>query len=552
MKKHLLFLTALLATFTLFAQLSTGEMPPSFSLKNADNAPINTITLQQPDVDKLLAEDESEEAMFKPRRFGVILRCDKDFFENATIIETKTDRIYRLAVEVPEAQALVFYSERFRLPKNGKLFLYNDDRSRVLGAFSSFNNHELYTFATEYLEGERIIFEYVEPLDQSEKAELEISEIGYAYRDIPEKSSSEYRSSGSCNVNVNCSEGDDFRKQQRAVARILVKMDAYTMGWCTGTLINNTNYDRTPYLLTAAHCIESVSSSSYYSQFVFYFNYETSGCSTPSQEPSRSHSLTGATVKAYDNTYSDGGSDFCLLLLNDQIPQSYNPFWCGWDNRNQAVTQGVCIHHPSGDVKKISTFNTRLQSISMGASTATHWLVKWEPTTNGYGITEGGSSGSALFNVYGQIIGDLTGGTSACNVAEDDKVDYYGKLSYSWSSNGSSNSRRLKPWLDTANTGVSSIGGMDYNSSLPSVAAKEDLASIAPNPAKDILTVTFDNSYSQIALTICDQAARVVRTETIPSNTTSYTLDLQNLKSGVYFITIKADDNISTHKVVIY
>ena len=93
MKKHLLFLTALLATFTLFAQLSTGEMPPSFSLKNADNAPINTITLQQPDVDKLLAEDESEEAMFKPRRFGVILRCDKDFFENATIRETKTDRI---------------------------------------------------------------------------------------------------------------------------------------------------------------------------------------------------------------------------------------------------------------------------------------------------------------------------------------------------------------------------------------------------------------------------------------------------------------------------
>ena len=146
----------------------------------------------------------------------------------------------------------------------------------------------------------------------------------------------------------------------------------------------------------------------------------------------------------------------------------------------------------------------------------------------------------------------MTGGTSACNVAEDDKVDYYGKLSYSWSSNGSSNSRRLKPWLDPANTGVSSIGGMDYNSSLPSVAAKEDLASIAPNPAKDILTVTFDNSYSQIALTICDQAARVVRTETIPSNTTSYTLDLQNLKSGVYFITIKADDNISTHKVVIY
>ena len=208
------------------------------------------------------------------RRFGVILKCGKDFFEHADVTTNEKGKIYRLAVEVPEAQALIFYSDRFVLPKGGKLFLYNEDRSKVLGAFSYFNNHQLKTFATEYLEGEKIIFEYFEPNDLSEKAQIEITEIGYAYRDIPEKASNEYRSSGSCNVNVNCSEGDNYRKQQRAVARIQVKIGGGYIGWCTGTLVNNTSYDRKPYLLTAAHCIEDVASTSYYSQFVLKHEYE--------------------------------------------------------------------------------------------------------------------------------------------------------------------------------------------------------------------------------------------------------------------------------------
>lgn len=550
MKKQLLFSALALFAFTAHAQLSTNEMPPSFSSKELMNAEVKTIALAKPDLTEVVAEDESDEATFKPRRFGVILPCHTDFFSQAECTKTADGKIYRLAVEVPEAQALVFYSDRFLLPKEGKLFLYNSDRSKVLGAFTSFNNHELRTFATEYLEGDRIIFEYFEPEECSDKAIIEISEIGYAYRDIA-KASDEYRASGTCNVNVNCSEGDDFRKQQRAVARIQIKMSSYYMGWCTGTLINNTDYDRKPYLLTAAHCIADVTSSSYYSQFVFYFNYETSGCSTTSQEPSRSQSLTGASLKAYDNTYSNSGSDFCLFLLKNDVPQSYNPFWCGWDKRNQAVSHGVCIHHPSGDVKKISTFNSRLQSASMGSNNSTHWKAKWIETENGYGITEGGSSGSALFNDAGQIIGDLTGGYSACNESADKKIDYYGKFSYSWASNGSADTCRLQPWLDPASTGVSSIGGMDYTSSLPETAAKENNSRIAPNPATDRLTIDFDTDYQNIILEIYDQTGRRLEVLTLPSACRSHTMDLQNYKSGVYIIRIHADNEESSHKVII-
>lgn len=170
MKKQLLFLVLALFAFTAHAQLSTNEMPPSFSSKELMNAEVKTIALAKPDLTEVVAEDESDEATFKPRRFGVILPCHTDFFSQAECTKTADGKIYRLAVEVPEAQALIFYSDRFLLPKEGKLFLYNSDRSKVLGAFTSFNNHELRTFATEYLEGDKIIFEYFEPEECSDKA----------------------------------------------------------------------------------------------------------------------------------------------------------------------------------------------------------------------------------------------------------------------------------------------------------------------------------------------------------------------------------------------
>ncbi len=549
MKKQFILLIMLFVALSAQAQLSTGETPVSFSIADLAQQQIKTLTLEKPNVEALLQEDESEERMFKPRRFGVILPVNIDFFAQAESTLTEQGTVYRLAVEVSEAQALIFYSSRFVLPKGGKFFLYNEDRSKVLGAFTDVNNHRLQTFATEYVEGEKLIMEYFEPKNVETRALIEVTEIGYAYRDIPEKSA-EYRSSGSCNVNVNCSEGDNYRKAQRAVNRIQLKLNSSYIGWCTGALINNTNYDRTPYVLTAAHCIEDVASSSYYSQFVFYFCYETSGCSTPYTEPSRSKSLTGAELKAYDHTYNGGGSDFCLLLLDDQVPQSYNPFWCGWDRRNTAVSQGVCIHHPSGDVKKISTFTTPTQGVTFYQA-VTHWQVYWSETANGYGITEGGSSGSPLLNTAGQIIGDLTGGSSDCYVSDDEKVDYYGKLSYSWTSNGTANNKRLKPWLDPANTGAMSIGGMDYTSSLPEVSAQESLASVAPNPANNMLNIAFDKTYQAIEVELYDCTGRKLASHGVPSASVNYQMDLQSLQNGVYIVKMRLDGVESSHKVIV-
>ncbi len=548
MKKTFFLIISLIMSFGAFSQISTEENPYSYKIEGFNYQGITTIKIDKPNLEQVIEEDIENDKQNKMMRFGVILPIYKDFFELADKTQTAEADIWTLSVEAEDAEALIFYSDEFQLPRSGKFFVYNPERTKVLGAFTHRNNNEFNTFATEYVEGDKIILEYYQPHSEKEQAQIELTEVGYAYRGIT-KLSSEYRSSGDCNVNVNCSEGDNYRNQQRGVCRIQIRISSQYIGWCTGTLVNNTNYDLKPYLLSAAHCIEDVASTSYYSQFVFYFKYENSGCSVTASEPSRSRSVTGTSVKAYDNTYAGSGSDFALMLLSDDIPQSYNPYWCGWDKRNTAVNNGVGIHHPSGDVKKISTFNTRIQSASYGSNNATHWYVDWAETENGWGIMEGGSSGSALFNTDGRIIGTLTGGASGCDVSASYKYDLYGKMSWHWSSNGSTNSRKLDHWLDPNETGVSYIDGMDYTSALTNPNAQNISLQLYPNPTKDEINITLDQSIKIKQIDIFDQAGRKVETHTLSSST--HTLSLNHLQKGVYTLKITTDNSILTEQIVL-
>ncbi|MCX8486452.1 MAG: hypothetical protein ORN53_04615, partial [Crocinitomicaceae bacterium] len=105
---------------------------------------------------------------------------------------------------------------------------------------------------------------------------------------------------------------------------------------------------------------------------------------------------------------------------------AFNAYWNGWNANTAATTGGAGIHHPAGDIKKISTFTGNTVSTQWGTATGSHWRVTWTSNTNGYGVTEGGSSGSPLFNSsQGYVIGTLTGGGSFCTAQT--APDQYGK-----------------------------------------------------------------------------------------------------------------------------
>ena len=379
------------------------------------------------------------------------------------------DRIWRVQITGARALALAPMFDKLYLPKGSYMHVYMPDKQEIYGAFTNDNTPETRAFCAGLVHGETCVVEYFEPYGQRNKGVLSINNVAYAYRDINPLATSDMKSgSQSCQVNVACSEGDKWRNQIRSVVRIFIVDDDGSEGWCSGAMVNNVRKDCTPYVLSANHCAEHGVSAASYNQWVFYFNYQAAHC-TDSVGP-QSSTVNGC--KKIADSQDDGGnsgSDFLLLQLNHAPPTAYNVYYSGWNISGSAPPSGVGIHHPSADIKKISTYSAPAISTAWAhIAQNTHWEVQWVATANGHGVTEPGSSGSPLYsNTDTLIVGHLTGGSSCCTLdgcgspGGPNSYDLYGKLSYDWTSDGVTSNVQIKPWLDPDNTGTTVLHGMN-------------------------------------------------------------------------------------------
>jgi hypothetical protein len=439
----------------LTAQVSQGGQPASFKYNLATDIP--EINLPAPDIASLRNEDLEVEKMGYPERVGIAVKAEIDLMRDGKheILPDGTQS-WRLILSCKEAQALGLYFDDFRLEPGYQLFIYDESRSHLLGAYTLYNNKEHRFFSTELIPDEHLVIELNAGPGSSPVSSCHISEISYVYKHVPDFLKNR-GTSDDCEVNINCPEGDNWQFQKHGVIRIYVKQGGGYF-WCTGALLNNTLQNNEPYLLTADHCAPTASPDDL-AQWVFYFNYEAPECENPTINPVP-NSMTGAEKLANAST---SGSDFLLLRLAEDIPDNYEPYFNGWSIEDIASPNGVTIHHPAGDIKKISTYTQQIQSSTWFSTPGTHWQVIWSETETDWGVTEGGSSGAPLYDNFGRIIGSLTGGQAAC---EDngtgtgpDQPDYYGKFSYSWDQNGNDPSQQLKYWLDPINAGVTTLPG---------------------------------------------------------------------------------------------
>ncbi len=467
MKILALFTVLVFLAFYANAQISKGGLAPSLYYNLAyDNAKI--VKLSSIDMNKIEIEDAEN------LKDGTPLKYAESIFVNLTIDNSgywqqlpDGREIWRLKIQSDGALALGVYYDKFIIPEGGELYLYDETKQQQLGAYTIDNNKPHGRFANELIKGETITIEYVESPSSPYKPIISISEIAYAFRNVNFLlGNKEFGDSESCQNNINCTPiGDDWQDEKRGVARISIKIgDGYYS--CTGSLINNVKEDCYPYFLTADHCAEGATDEDLES-WVFYFNYEAVDCTNPATEPS-SNTMTGAFHVANGGNGGDSGSDFYLLALETYPTEAWNVYYNGWNRSTTASAGGAGIHHPSGDIKKISTYTQTPISSSWGSASGSHWTFRWAD-----GVTEGGSSGSPMFNSSGLIVGDLTGGSSTCTNLLG--YDYYGKFSYSWASNGTTADKRLKDWLDPDNSGVMSLNGMNQTCGtiLPVVAFSE-------------------------------------------------------------------------------
>ena len=379
------------------------------------------------------------------------------------------DRQWQMHIKSPGAEAISFLFEVFKIYGGTTLNIQDITGKPLHNTLTSKDVESHFMQNAALCFGDEMIMTIYEPA-YTKSSEIFIDRIIYNYRATGNPNAQKINESEACEVNVNCSPvGNNWQDEKRGVARIYV-VEGGGAGWCTGSVVNNTALDCKPLFLTALHCGVSATAGNM-NQWKFYFRYEAPTCTNPSVAGTLDdYFITGCVRLADSNDAGgDSGSDFLLVQMGSIANQAatittmksanFNCYWNGWDANNTATTGGAGIHHPAGDIKKISTFNGTTVSTTWGGSVSnTHWRLTWSANSNGHGVTEGGSSGSPLFNnSSGRIIGTLTGGGSFCTALNS--PDSYGKMSYHWTSNGTPNNERLKTYLDPGNTGLLVLNG---------------------------------------------------------------------------------------------
>ena len=416
--------------------------------------------------EQMLEEDKMNEGKDYPFRFG------KGFDINLTLLDgTWSDvdggYLWSLEFESSGAYSINFIFNNFYLPEGAYLYIGNTEGTMLYGPVTSKENTKEGLFLTDLIIGDKVTIYLFEPQNKLGLSTLSITKVIHAYKNIfTNKTYGSYGASGNCNNDILCF--PEWSKESDAVALVLL---ASGTELCSGSLLISTNYSFNSYFLTAFHCIDNNRNSELSQQeisnsqnWLFKFQYKKSACNGNS--PTYGITYNSATFRAAWNT-----SDFALMELNTSLVGDSRFSWLGWNRSGNNPTSGVRIHHPSGDVMKISfdnnniTLNNQILSwpINLTSPINTHWTVNWDS-----GVTEGGSSGSPLFNQNKRVIGQLNGGNSSCT--STDLRDWYGCFHRSWIGGGT-DATRLSNWLDPINSGLLTTN----TSKFPSISGPSSL-----------------------------------------------------------------------------
>ncbi|NRD20006.1 T9SS type A sorting domain-containing protein [Winogradskyella eckloniae] len=457
MKFKLLFSFLFMSIFSFAQQIPEDIKPPSWHYKNLTT--LKPYKLPSFDLQKLIDEDLVNDTNKSiPWRFGHQLYVGHNFNSVGewTTLENG-DRIWRMAYTSKDALTLNFMFDVFHIPEGAKLYVYNSEKTDVLRPFSHFNNNEENVLGTWMVEGDQAIVEYYQPAHVTGTASIVVGSVVHGYRTAKSYQKA-LGDSGNCNQDVDCdiapaSDPYSLNTVKENVKKAAGMLVTGGSGFCSGTLVNNTNNDGTPYFITANHCGGGEGS------WAFRFNWRspTPSCSTTASSPNGSYNQTvsGSILRA-----NSSQSDMELVEITDTSFFNNNPdvVWSGWNNSTtQTPNVNFGIHHPSGDIQKTCRDDDgavrNVVNFNGNANTQMWYITEWE-----LGVTEQGSSGSGLFNENGELIGMLSGGAAACNnTSNNGQYDFYGRFGVAWDY-GTSSSTRLKDWLDPSNSGVTSIG----------------------------------------------------------------------------------------------
>ncbi len=476
MKQYFFLIVCCFCTFISFGQISHGGQPlfatyqPKTPLLKSSSSNF-FIEMPSFNIGKLLEEDRLNEEKLRggfrfANKFITAIERGKDGLNYELEDGTK---IWQVGIRSKGAYSINVLFGEFNIPKGGKLFLYNSNRTHIIGSFTDENNRSGNNLLpTQPIEGDEIIVEYTEPFNTSFEGKLKITEVNHDYRNFflkagePEVDQSEYP----CMQDALC---ESAVKTENIRATVLLIING--ISGCTGTLVNNTQNNEIPYLITAVHCLNSnpniPQKMDYYMDksgtIVTFFNYQRNICGSM-MRGIENQTIAGSTALAVIEK-----RDIALLRLNETPPDYYNPYYSGWNiELNGGPNPHINLHHPNKTLKKTGVFKGN-PSLATSPFPVFDTQVHWKVSAWASGATDGGSSGSPLFDASGLLIGGLSGGNSLCTGKfPNNGSDYFFALCKSWEY-GAQDSINLKNWLDPKSTGTTRMEGLDPLKDYPMV-----------------------------------------------------------------------------------
>lgn len=415
--RHFIAISLFLTNILLYAQ---NQNISSFISQQWNN--ISEINLSKPNVDSIENELNAIEENIKsiyatklnlPEEISLI---KNDF--RLTSFPDSLGVLYAVRIKSDSALMLNFFFGQFHLSENETIYIFGKQQNYLASLVDSDNQpHE--KFPLYFMQGDEVTFAFHKTVTETVISAPLISSVYYVFREPfgPESGSH----SQDCEENVYCPSytvPSELKNVIRATFLLIAPE------WrCTGELLNNRQNSLDKLFITARHCIHEGNLGQGelidLTQLEYYFNYNNPDCNEQHPWPSYKHPSSGASLVDQSGFF---GSDIALLRMSASPPPHFKVYYAGWSaaqipmytafgNTYRFIAFG--IHHPVGDIKKISLGEGYRVGYPPGRI-----KVDWD-----FGNVEDVSSGSGLFSTPGKLIGVLSGGFSSC---DNDKPAWYG------------------------------------------------------------------------------------------------------------------------------
>lgn len=310
-------------------------------------------------------------------------------------------------VRSPGATGLRLHFADFNLPAGAELYVYSS-RGEAFGPYTGKGPENAADLWTNTISGDELRVQLRYAAAGRGRVALSLKDVvvlgeKFLFGALQNPTEAFCSYNAACITNVSCSSPPSaITTARNGIAHLQFVVGGSTY-ICSGGTLNDTVAGTTiPYFLTANHCFKTQAQTNTLEAF-FQFSTACGGsCYNPRGVAPR---MLGGTLLKTSTT-----SDYTFLRLSGTLPAG--SVLLGWSSAAVANTAGTALYrisHPKGAPQAYSR-----HSVNTTAGTCSGWpRGGWIYSNDTLGATEGGSSGSPVMNVNGQVLGQLSGACGA-------------------------------------------------------------------------------------------------------------------------------------------